>query len=346
MIVIVDFTGKAEFYNRGLINGINSAGFSNVKMISPLYKKGLNYLNKSPFRRLLMPLIIVGYYLKWFFSRDIKTIHWQWLPFEAIKGDLFWIWLLKKTKHCILTVHNVLPHDSGTKYINYNRKVYSQFDRIITHDKNAAFQLSSNFNIETKKIKVIDIGVEFPKKINSNWSKRKQQLIIFGHIKRYKGVVEFLENFSNVINDLDFSLRVIGRIHPSVKIDLDRVMNNVTGKIYIEDRFISDLELSTLLNESKYCVFPYLEITGSAAFLTAIAHGCIPLSSDLPLFQSYYNELGFPLVFSDNTDLKNQLSLSNNSGQELSKMIFNKAKNRFCWDSIGLKYSQFYSYFD
>ena len=123
-------------------------------------QKGLSYINS---------------YFKIFFyilRLKPKVIHIQWLRLQTF--DLCFYQIVSRLTHTrlILTAHNVLPLDTGTRYVKLYRRIYHLMDRIITHSKNSRRELLELFNLPPEKVVVIPHGLL---KVNVDTEKLKNE---------------------------------------------------------------------------------------------------------------------------------------------------------------------------
>ena len=339
MITIIDFTGKAEFYNDGLISGFQEENSTSlINFISPKNKPILNLINTSRFRSIFVPFYVLVTYFIIIIKNKNRVIHFQWLPFESIKLDYLFLLILKFfNKKLILTVHNLLPHDSGNSYLKYNKKVYQLIDELIVHDKGAENQLIAKFKIHSNKITISKIGIEIFNNSKLNWNNKSNKILIFGHIRPYKGVSEFINLiWKNIYKNYSYELIIAGSFEKLEKSKILSILreSNISN-VSIIDKRLSDEELDRLLLESKFCVFPYKIITGSAAILSALSYGVTCISSNLPLFKEYNATYGFPYIYK-NVEEFNSILLNYKESNYLedssnSKHILN---NHFNWKKI------------
>ena len=61
----------------------------------------------------------------------------------------------------LLTVHDILPHDTATKFKELYQEVYSVADAIICHSDHVSKRLSDEFGVAPSKISVIPHGPFF-----------------------------------------------------------------------------------------------------------------------------------------------------------------------------------------
>src|SRR5260370_6894830 len=87
-------------------------------------------------------------------------LHMQWipmvrkLPFEG----LFLILVNKVGIKVVYTVHNVVPHDTGKRFVLAFRRVYKEMDALICHTDEAKGRLIREFSVDPERIWVIPHG--------------------------------------------------------------------------------------------------------------------------------------------------------------------------------------------
>lgn len=218
-----------------------------------------------------------------------KVVHIQWLRLFPIDW-LFLKFLKLRGIKVIFTAHNVLPHDSGTKFESKYRQYYQKVDRIIVHSPITKGELINKFEINADKIKVIPHG---PLDIYNNEDNVKQRIeqlrkqyalegkIVFcslGIQSPYKGtdllINAWLGN-TKLKDNHSCHLFIVGR---NDGIDYSRIkdINNVT----VLDERVSDLDFTSFLRLSSVALFPYRTISQSGALFTAIQNRTPVLVSD------------------------------------------------------------------
>ena len=91
-------------------------------------------------------------------------IHVQYLAMLRWPLPLDW-WFVRfwqrRGVRVLLTVHDILPHDTATKFKELYREVYSVADAIICHSDHVSKRLSDEFGVAPSKISVIPHGPFF-----------------------------------------------------------------------------------------------------------------------------------------------------------------------------------------
>jgi glycosyltransferase involved in cell wall biosynthesis len=196
----------------------------------------------------------------------------------------------------VLTVHDLLPHDSGDAYRQTFRKVYRMVDRIICHSDHIRTRLGAEFSVTEEKISVIPHGPFFydlpavgseqtlqsfqvePDRVTVLW-----QGIIFP----YKGIDLLLHAWQKVeANCENACLVMVGTGATDL---LDQIREQVRQldlkRVKLHFRFISTEELVSLYRAADVVVYPYRAITTSGALATGLAMAKAIVASDLPVFR-------------------------------------------------------------
>jgi glycosyltransferase involved in cell wall biosynthesis len=233
--------------------------------------------------------------VRFFFSAP-EIIHVQYLPMLQWNLPLdSWFLLLCKQRgsRIVLTVHDLLPHDSAGRYKEVFFRLYHRVDHLICHSEHVRSRLIAEFEIDSEKIAVIPHGPFFydlPTGARSDSSQEEQhQLSVLwqGIIFPYKGLDVLLDAWQKVeLADANASLVVMGTGAPSL---LDEVREQVRRlglqRVMLDLRFTSAEELVAAYRMADIVVYPYRAITTSGALATGLALGKAIIASDLPVFR-------------------------------------------------------------
>lgn len=285
-------------YDSGVLQNMpeNSVVFygSSLWDASPLRNTGMNLVfNYNKYRN---PAIKGFSYLSSVFkiAHDIikdrpKVVHIQWLRLFPIDW-LFLKFLKSRGIKVIFTAHNILPHDSGTKFESEYRRYYQTVDRIIVHSPKTKDELIDMFGIDADKINVIPHG---PLDIYNNEDgvrQRTDQLrrqysldgkIVFcslGIQSPYKGTDLLIDAWlgsPELKDNPSCHLFIVGR-NDGIDYSKIKAVDNVT----VLDERVSDLDFTSFLRLSSVALFPYRTISQSGALFTAIQNRTPVLVSD------------------------------------------------------------------
>jgi len=232
--VIIDYTGKSYSYNKGLQNGLTGTlKDGEFLFIYPCEERGfLRFLNNNYFRKVLIPIYAILCYSWILTSPRVTTVHWQWFTFDRFKIELFILQLFQLVgKKVVVTVHNILPHDSGNRYIAFYKSIYIKANRILCHSHSSKNELVKNFSVRKEKIVVIPHGI-FPQWPNETKKKSNAiKFLIFGQIRNYKGIKEFISGIWNnifgekVSDEFSMELKIVGKCSRKMKLELMELIN-------------------------------------------------------------------------------------------------------------------------
>lgn len=225
------------------------------------------------------------------------VIHVQYLAMmrSRFPVDLWFVeFCQRRGAKIVLTVHDLLPHDTGERYRQRCDAIYRMVDGMICHSDHIRARLMEEFSVPADKISVIPHGPFFydlpatgsglegfgvePGAALALW-----QGIIF----RYKGVDLLLEAWKEVeARGCAAWLVIAGTGAPEL---LEQITGQVKElglkRVKLHFRFISTEELVELYRAADVVVYPYRAITTSGALATGLALGKAIVASDLPVFR-------------------------------------------------------------
>jgi glycosyltransferase involved in cell wall biosynthesis len=234
-----------------------------------------------------------------FHFRRPDILHIQFLPMVTwvLPFDLWFVLFCRKRGiRLVLTIHDVLPHDTGETHKSRFMRLYHAVDWIICHSDHVRERLQKEFLLESCRISVIPHGPFFYDAVQSdrdsgphvrNEELRPVQILWQGILRPYKGVDLLLDAWQRV--------EALGRGHRLIiagtgPVDLLRQTRQQVDSLRLRNvelklEFISALELVQLYRESDVVVYPYRAITTSGSLATGLALGKTIIASDLPVFR-------------------------------------------------------------
>jgi glycosyltransferase involved in cell wall biosynthesis len=227
------------------------------------------------------------------------VIHVQYLPMLRWRLPLeFWFleFCRRRGSKIVLTVHDLLPHDTGEAYRRTFDELYRMVDAIICHSDHIKTTLAAEFSVPEEKVSVIPHGPFF---YDLPATDSEQTLRSFevepgtllalwqGIIFPYKGIDLLLRAWKHVeTNCEDAGLVIAGTGAPEL---LEQIRGQVQDldlkRVKLHFRFISTEELVALYRAADVVVYPYRAITTSGALATGLALGKAIVASDLPVFR-------------------------------------------------------------
>jgi glycosyltransferase involved in cell wall biosynthesis len=252
----------------------------------------------------------------------------------------------------VFTAHNILPHDSGDKYKNIFRKIYTKVHKIIVHDQSTKDEISTVFGIEENKIFVVPHGILSIENKRETKVKHNETIVfsMLGHLNKYKGV-DLLIDAWLTSDQLQFSkckLILAGKASQEIKESLKKL--NAIENVKIIDDFLSEEEFENILAITDVLVLPYTKISQSGLMLTAFGYRIPVLVSAIGgLTQPFkIGKVGWILDEISSNDLQNKMYYILKKPTELKLIrkdteLWKKVETFYSWERIGQITSKVYT---
>jgi len=224
------------------------------------------------------------------------VVHVQYLPMLKTRVPLD-LWFMKfcqwRGAKIVLTVHDLLPHDSGDEYRAAFLEIYRRVDAIICHSDSVRARLASEFFVPYKKVSIIQHGPFFYDLPATNNDKScvfepgKTLVLWQGIIFPYKGIDVLLRAWQLVEEkNNDACLVIAGTGAPELLQEI-RAQVEMYGlkRVKLHFVFVPGDELVALYRTADVVVYPYRAITTSGALASGLALGKAIITSDLPVFR-------------------------------------------------------------
>ena len=220
--------------------------------------------------------------------RDYDVIHLQSFGYAGFETKIC-MRMKRKDQALVYTVHNVLPHEKKSSDKKFCKRLYDKCDALIAHNEWTKTQLVSEFDIRENKIHVIAHGIYGNMVANNKACVERTSFLMFGLIRKYKGVDILLKAISLLPSAIREKCRFIiaGKQYPDKDpTDYEKMAEELglDADIKFMLRRIEDEELPLLFENSDACVFPYREIYGSGSLLMAYTYQKPVITSNVPAF--------------------------------------------------------------
>lgn len=234
-----------------------------------------------------------------FLAAPPDVVHVQYLPMTTWSVPLD-LWFLKfcrmRGSKIILTVHDLLPHDTAEAHQRTFQQLYDFVDGIICHSGHIEARLESEFSVPKDKVRVIPHGPFFYDlpDVNGESTLRSfgidhgQTMVLWqGIIFPYKGIDLLLKAWQKVEAQCDRAdLVIAGTGSPELLKQIsDQVESLGLKHVHLHFRFITTEELVALYRAAAIVVYPYRAITTSGALATGLALGKAIVATNLPVFR-------------------------------------------------------------
>jgi glycosyltransferase involved in cell wall biosynthesis len=234
-----------------------------------------------------------------FLASPPDIIHVQYLPMlkARLPLDRWFVEVCRKRgSKIVLTVHDLLPHDTGEAYKITFQQLYRMVDSIICHSENIKTRLGAEFSVPTEKVSIIphgpffyDLPVASDGPILQEFELDPGKILVLwqGIIFPYKGIDLLLSAWQQVEENVaNVCLLIAGTGAPDLLKQIrDQIDRLALKRVKLHPRFISTEELVALYRAADIVVYPYRAITTSGALATGLALNKTIVASDLPVFR-------------------------------------------------------------
>ncbi|WP_339865812.1 hypothetical protein [uncultured Algoriphagus sp.] len=223
-------------------------------------------------------------FIKHLFKFDVVIFNWlenignrKFGYFQFILFLLSFLVLKIRKVKIVWIMHNIHPH-TGETYISSFVKnlLFRHSSLIVTHSKEAKSYAQLRASLP-ENVLFINHPIKHSTVINNEDSANKDfDLLIWGSIDPYKGVLDFLKYYNSNLSYNSWTIKIVGRCKdPFYEDSINRFVDK---KVTFENRIISFEELRIYINRSKFVLFPYLSssVSSSGALMDTISfHGSI-----------------------------------------------------------------------
>ncbi len=206
----------------------------------------------------------------------LDVVHAQWLALPQF--DRF---VLPPGIPFVITAHDVLPREERLGLGAAQRRVYHQADRVVVHSEHGRQRLIEDVGLTPDRVAVIPHGAfthfaeltaELPPELPVPSG---PVAVLPGLLRPYKGLDLLLEAWRSFGDAPPGELWIVGKARMELP-PADSLPPGVT----LVDRFVSEAELSGVLQAADLVVLPYREIDQSGVLYAALGLGRPMLLSD------------------------------------------------------------------
>jgi len=232
---------------------------------------------------------------------------------------IFMTWLFRKK--IVWVLHNVYSHEKkNKKWTRYGfRQMIRNADIILTHSLEGVEFAKREFPKHAKKVKYIIHPID--ELLIEATVQKEYDILIWGTIHPYKGVIEFLE-FATQNEGLNQMRILVSGIcpHPELK---ERLFELLTPNIEYRDGFFDIEDISEMTTKSRYTLFTYNSgsILSSGSLMDSIRMGAMIIGPDKGSFRDLKSEK-FIETYSNLNDIARIIAkYSDNEAERLKEQI-------------------------
>lgn len=389
-VAIIDLLTQVPYYDRYLSESV-AALVDEFCLYAARFQREPAYFDDIPFprspgftdrlsrapirnRRVRQVLRAAEYSLNWlallerFRRQRPDVVHIQWLPMLTTSPQMETRAVDRLRQMgipIVYTVHNYLPHDTGTRFLELYRRVYTTVDHLVVHTTADQRRLLEDFAIPESKVSLIPQGPAFADQTGISPEAARQTLglapddvvlLMLGVIRPYKGLEPVLEALAAVTRerpDLRLKLLVAGSANDQRYLrDLQTQAQQLglDGKIRWQPEYLPSNQMGLYHAAADIVLFPYHDISQSAAFLTAGGLGKCTLTTAVgglaELIQDGHN--GVQIASSEPDcvaeGLRRCLDLSPEQRATLGLALQARLQAECSWEAIGRQTVELYQH--
>lgn len=284
---------------------------------------------------------------------EIRTGSSKILHFQLSQRPFFILLLLCLIKlisknKIVVTSHNVFSHEKKAWESKIYRAIYKMADRIIVHSRHSKKIMQEYFNLKPEKIEVMPHGnyMFFNEKleINKNELIAQGNILFFGYIREYKGLLYLIRALAKVKQKLpQAKLFIVGKPVESFakyqeKIDSLGLNDSVEKKL----EYIPFAQVKEYFNRANVVVLPYLDISQSGILQLAFGFGKPVVVTNVGGLPEAVEEgrNGFVVEPKDSDELAEKIIMilkDKNLQKKMGEYALNLARTIYSWDEIARK---------
>lgn len=204
-------------------------------------------------------------------------------------------------RHFVLTVHNLLPHDSHgpVNRIAY-WMIYRLPNRLVVHTAGMRDGLQREFGIDVNRVIVMEHGIDRmapPSGGQTDWLRRhfgiegeRPIVLFFGSVARYKGLDVLVRAFEQLPTVNAPALVIAGlcrdgHLRQELKLRLAGLVN--TRRAFWHDDFVPEEQVLHYFHGADMLVLPYRHIDQSGLVFMALSTGLPVVATDVGSLGEY-----------------------------------------------------------
>ncbi|MFQ5909691.1 MAG: glycosyltransferase family 4 protein [Thermoplasmata archaeon] len=208
----------------------------------------------------------------------ILHLHW-WTPYRSIIYAPMLSLARRRGSASILTLHNVLPHESRRVDMLASRVIMEMTSRFIVHSRMNKAEAMAVFGLEEERIHIVPHGpltVLLRRKVPRRQARRalnippeKRVLLFFGNIREYKGLRTLVEATRIAKRQVDDLLLIVaGEVWKHLEYLL-RIPPDLKSDVRLYPWFIPTEKTTYFFQAADLVVLPYERFHGQSGVASA-----------------------------------------------------------------------------
>lgn len=311
---IVDLLAQTPFYDRALAQAVAPL-VDHLTLYTTRFHLEPDYFDAVPFERSpgLMewlsrsqiknrPLRRIGriaeYAVNWLYLSTIAdrrtpdVLHLQWLPLlSRAPWQLLMIdHIQRRNVPVVYTIHNYMPHEKSPGHRERFLRLYKTVDHLVVHTQADKENLKRDLGA-IERVSVIPQGPVFTEQPPPSRTEARTAIgvaddefvfLMLGVIRPYKGIEHAIQALAEVGQKQRCKLIVAGPVLDTAYLQAVKALASeldVADRVCWHTGYVHSSQVGTFHAAADVVLFPYREISQSAAFLTAAGFGSCTLTT-------------------------------------------------------------------
>jgi len=247
---------------------------------------------------------------------------------------IIFLFLLRFTKiKLVWTIHNKRSHDRKRLYALslLRRLLFKKSDIIIAHAHSDLDVFGENKSLITYYPHPFKPSTNISSSNDINKFEFVYDIIIWGRIEKYKGILEFLEYLEEKSLLSKYKILIHGKCSSDVYWKQLEVFQSES--IEIKNNFIDEKELLVQYSQSKIILFTYKDdfLLSSGALIHSLNCYKTIFGPDSGNFKDFSKE-GIVITYSNFDDLNSKLDFYLNSNELISQIKIKNLIDKYIWE--------------
>lgn len=284
-------------------------------------------------------------------AKYIKSLKPNIIHFDGISLKASYGIRTLKENTIICNIHDPFVHtgEANWRKTLTNWLTYPYIKYFVLFNRHFVSEFSKKNNIPYEKIVLSKLGVYdlFSSVYKDDVIQEDGSILFIGRLSKYKGVEIFLEAIKLISKELSgYKFIIAGKPHPGYKLpDIPSLPNG--NVLVVIDKYLSNKQVSELIQKSSIIVCPYLDATQSGVILTAYAFNKPVIATNVGGLPEYVwdGETGVIIPPNDPYSLKATIIKLMENPEKLNSMktnIISKKQKELSWGNIANTMLNFY----
>tara|TARA_Y100000310_G_scaffold345552_1_gene466414 strand:- start:4691 stop:5809 length:1119 start_codon:yes stop_codon:yes gene_type:complete len=250
-------------------------------------------------------------------------------------------WISRSLKrsgiHVIAIVHNAFDHEAGNVKNALMKYQLLNSTSFVCHNQSLADDIKHVVGAPKIVITPHPIFDQYPQAVGELKKRANLELLFFGIIRDYKGLDILLEALSQLPDDIDYHLSIVGECWSDINQYKNQAQElGLVDKVEFVDRYVSDQQAAEFFFRADAVVLPYRSMTGTGVIPLAYHYQRPVIATNLPAFHEVIKQgkTGFiGSAVSATSVAESLMEFTHSNTDEMAKYIVDYRK-MFSWQKF------------